>query len=220
MLIPLYSAATIGNPFALPYSYQASFPQMKSGLYAIQWPNLENFGRLMVGPTRGLLFWSPFLLMASVGAWQLSIGDGFKRFQFEKAWIIVLVIATPLVHMMVISGRTWDWQAGLTLSARYMAPVLPLMALPCALGVFRFPTIGALLALLSVILMSVATLTDACPDYLVFNPLIELHIPLLIKGEFSPNLGMLLGMPPFISVLAYFLILLGGVFWLFKRINF
>jgi hypothetical protein len=67
LLIPAYSWATIGNPFVLPYSYQASFPAMKEGLYAIKWPDLENLGRLLIGPTRGLVFWTPFLVMAGFG---------------------------------------------------------------------------------------------------------------------------------------------------------
>ena len=96
----------------------------------------------------------------------------------------------------MISGRAWDWQAGFTLGPRYLAPILPLLALPCALGVARFPKSGAVLAVLSVLMTTLATLTDATPAYHIYNPLTELHIPLLLKGEFSPNLGMVIGLRP------------------------
>lgn len=128
LLIPAYSWATIGNPFELLYSHQANFPPMKAGLYAIKWPDLENLGRLLVGPTRGLVFWTPFLAMAGFGWWWMA------REQPRWLW---LTYAVPVVHAVVISGRTWDWQAGFTISAHYMAPILPLLALPCAIGTQR-----------------------------------------------------------------------------------
>lgn len=72
LLIPAYSWATIGTPFGLPYSYQASFPEMKAGLYAIKWPNADTAFNLLCGPTRGLVFWTPFLVMAGFGWWRLA----------------------------------------------------------------------------------------------------------------------------------------------------
>ncbi len=70
LLIPAYSWATIGTPWDLPYSYQARFPEMREGLYGIKWPDLEILGRLLVGPTRGLVFWTPFL--AGLGWWWIA----------------------------------------------------------------------------------------------------------------------------------------------------
>ncbi|MCZ7641031.1 MAG: DUF2079 domain-containing protein [Verrucomicrobia bacterium] len=155
LLIPAYSWATIGSPFELPYSYQASFAPMKEGLYAIKWPDAENLGRLLIGPTRGLIFWTPFLIMAGFGWWWIAK---------ERPRWLWLTYAVPVLHMLVISGRVWDWQAGYTISARYMAPIIPLLALPCAIGTQRWPKLGATLALVSIGLMTLATITDACPD--------------------------------------------------------
>lgn len=208
LLIPAYSWATIGNPFQLPYSYQASFPQMSEGLYAIKWPDLENLGRLLIGPTRGLVFWTPFLVMAGFGWWWLA--------EERPRWLW-LTYAVPLVHALVISGRTWDWQAGYTLSARYMAPILPLLALPCAIGTQRWPKLGGALAIISIAMMTLATITDACPDYSIYNPLTELHIPKFLKGEFSYTLGTeVFGLPPWASVAVYYALLIGGLAWLWR----
>lgn len=214
LLVPLYSLATLGNPFTLPYSYQACFSNMSKGLYAIGWPNLENFGRLLIGPTRGLVFWTPFLVMAWVGVWSLAKDEE----KTERWWRLWLVLALPMIHVLVISGRTWDWQAGNTLSARYMAPILPLLALPCAKGVQRLPNLGCFLAVCSVAITTIATLTDACPDYSFYSPLTEFHIPLFLNGEFSPNLGMALGLSPFASVALYYLTLVAGAAWLWQRL--
>jgi hypothetical protein len=209
LLIPAYSWACFGDPFTLPYSHQASFPAMQEGLYAIKWPDLPTACALLFSPARGLFFWTPFLVMAGFGYWSL----------FERAprmfWLTYLV---PLLHLIVISGRTWDWPAGPTLGPRLLAPMLPLLALPCALGVQRFPKIGLVLAVFSIAMTTLATLTDACPSSSIYNPLTELHIPLFLKGQFSPNLGMVLGLPPYTSVALYYVILVGGFWWLWRKL--
>jgi hypothetical protein len=210
LLIPAYSWVCLGDPFTLPYSHQASFPAMSEGLYAIKWPDPETAYNLLVSPTRGLLFWTPFLVMAGLGYWRLiERSPGWFWFTY----------ALPLLQVIVISGRVWDWQAGFTLGPRYLAPILPLLALPCALGVARFPRTGAVLALVSVLLTTLATLTDVTPGSHLYNPLTELHIPLFLKGEFSPNLGMMLGLPPYLSVGFYYLVLAGGTAWLWWRLG-
>jgi hypothetical protein len=99
-----------------------------------------------------------------------------------------------------------------------LAPILPLLALPCALGIQRFPRWGAALACYSVGITALATLTNACPGYEVFNPLTELHIPMLLRGDCSPNLGMVLGLPPYASVALFYAILIGGFWWLWRML--
>lgn len=205
LLVPAYSWATVGVPWELPYSYQASFPEMAEGLYAIQWPDLENLLRLLFGPTRGLVFWTPFLLLAGLG-WVWMARE-------RPAWLW-LTYVVPLLQVVVISGRTWDWQAGYTLSARYLSPILPLVALPCALGMQRWPTLGAVLAALSVGMVTLATVTDACPVYDVAVPLSELHIPRLLRGEFTYNaLSVLCGFPPGVAAGLYAGLLVAGLVW-------
>jgi hypothetical protein len=206
---PAYSWATVGSPFALPYGYQASFPAMKEGLYAIGWPDAETAFNLLFSPARGLFFWSPFLLMAGLGYPAL-----FRR----SAWFFWFTYAVPVLQMVVISGRVWDWPAGPTFGARLLTPMIPLLALPCALGLERCPWLGILLASYSALITTLATLTDACPSSSIYNPLTDLHIPLFLKGQFSPNLGMVLGLPPYTSVALYYVILVGGFWWLWRRL--
>lgn len=210
LMIPAYSWVCLGDPFTLPYSHQAMFPKMQEGLYAIKWPDATTAYHLLIGPTRGLFFWSPFLLMAGVGYCLLI--------QRSPAWFWA-TYALAMIQVIVISGRTWDWQAGHTLGPRYLAPILPLLALPCVLAVKRLPRLGAALAVLSVLMVTLATLTDATPNYAIHNPLTELHLPLLMQGEFSPNLGMILGLPPYMSVAIYYLTLAVGLSWLWLRLR-
>ncbi|MCW5554784.1 MAG: hypothetical protein KIS67_21805 [Verrucomicrobiae bacterium] len=210
LLIPAYSWACFGNPFILPYSLQASFPAMQEGVYAIKWPNPETAFNLLFTPARGLFFWTPFFVMAGVGYWQL-IQKSRGLF-----WLTYLV---PLLHIIVISGRTWDWPAGPAWGPRLLSPMIPLLALPCAYGLKRFPWMGLPLAVYSILLTTLATLTDACPSYPTHpNPLLDLNIPLFLKGELSPNLGMALGLPPYASVALFYAILIGGIWWLWRRL--
>lgn len=209
-LIPLYSWACFGSPFILPYSLNSSFPAMKEGLYAIKWPDPETAYNLLFSPARGLLFWTPFLLVAIFGYWQLIRTD---RRMF---W---LTYAVPVLHIIVISGRAWDWTAGPTLGPRYLAPILPLLALPCALGALRVWRISLLLAVYSILLTTFATFTNACPVGSITNPLMKLHIPLFLKSEFSPNVGQLLGLPAYVSFGVFYCILFSGVAWLWLMVS-
>jgi len=125
-----------------------------------------------------------------------------------------LTYAVPLLQVLIISGRVWDWQAGPTLGPRYLAPLLPLLAIPCALAVRRFPKIGLALAAASIALTSFAVLTDASPPGRIYNPLTELHLPAFLNGKFQPNLGIVVGLPPHLSAALYFTVLAFGTAWL------
>ncbi len=208
LLIPLYSWLCFRHPFVLPYSLNASFPEMKQGLYAIKWPDAQTAFNLLFSPARGLFFWSPFLVMAGVGYWDLAGKD--KR-------LFWLTYAVPVLQIVVISGRTWDWPAGPTIGPRYLAPILPLLALPCALGLRRFPKTGMFLAAYSIVTTSLATLTNASPPFPTHpNPLLDLNVPMFLRGQFQPNLGTAAGLPPFLSVALYYAILVAGMFWLWR----
>jgi hypothetical protein len=207
LLIPLYSLACFGNPLVLPYSLQADLPEMREGFYSIKWPDAETASQLLFGPKRGLFFWSPFLVMAAFG---------YRRLLHSCPKLFWLCYVVSALQIVVLSGRTWDWEAGATLGPRYLAPILPFLALPCALAMERLPYFGLPLVAYSVLITTLATLTDACPIPEIHNPLLELHLPLLFRGDFSPNVGMLLGLSPPASVIAYYFVLIGGVVYLWR----
>ena len=95
-----------------------------------------------------------------------------------------------------MSARTWHWPAGPTLRPRYLAPIsYPPISYPCPpcrarLGLQRFPCLGMALAIYSILITTVATLTNAFPQFPGHpNPLFDLHIPMLLEGQLAPNLG-------------------------------
>jgi hypothetical protein len=203
LLIPFYSWLSVGDPFTLPYDHQASFPEMQEGLYAIRLPDAEIAWNLLFSPARGLLFWSPFLAMAAFG---------YARLLLQSKRLFWLSLTIPLVHIVVISGRAWDWPAGPTLGPRLLAHILPWLALPCAYGIERFKRVGVVLVGYSILLTMAATLTNACPSFSRHpNPIMDLHLPMITSGEFSPNLGSAFGLPAYMSVFLYVAVAIGGV---------
>jgi hypothetical protein len=194
LLVPAYSWLCLGTLFTLPYSHQACFLEMQNGLFGITSPNARTAFNLLFSPERGLFVWSPFLCLAVLGCSQLG------RLSRRLFWLCAV---TPVIHVLVLSGRTWDWPAGPTLSARLLSPILPLLALPCGLAMQRYPILGVLLSSLSVAVTVVATLTNACPPFSYKYPLFDFHIPLLVTGTLSPNLGTLLSLSPYASAAVY-----------------
>lgn len=75
--------------------------------------------------------------------------------------------------------------------------------IPCAFGLERWPVVGLALVCYAIAITGIATLTNACPDYDIYNPLFEVHLPLLLRSELAPNLGMLLGVAPGLSLLMF-----------------
>jgi hypothetical protein len=71
--------------------------------------------------------------------------------------------------------------------------------------------LGLPLAVYSVLVTSMATLTNTCPAYDHYsNPLLDLSVPALLKGEVSPNLGMALELPGHASFALYYLAVIAG----------
>jgi hypothetical protein len=205
-LVPLYSWICFENPFVIGYSHQASYDPMREGLYGIREPSFKTMLELTVGPCRGLFFWSPFLLLALAG---------YGRVHPLNRKVFWLVFWTPLLQLVALSGY-FDWKAGPTLGPRYLAPALPLLAIPAALAVQAYPRVGTGLGALSIVLTGGATLITAAPDYDP-NPLLTQHLPRLWRGEFSYTLGEMAGLPPTLSVWLLVLLWVGAGLWLWRQ---
>ncbi len=209
-MIPAYSWLCFHDALVLPYSLQAAFPPMKEGLYAIKWPDPATFVRLLLGPERGLLFWTPFLFLAPLG---------YKHLYRRCPAVFWLSYIVCLLQIMVISGRQFDWWAGPSLGPRYLAPMLPLLALPCAMAVQQRTSPSLLLAAYSIVITTIATLTDACPAHEGCpNPLFALHLPRFLDLKLSPNVGVLCGLSDTASVGLFYLVLALAVIHLWRSL--
>lgn len=203
LLIPLYNWICFGNPFTFGYLHQTTFTEMHEGFFGIKFPpRPDAIWALLIDPKCGLFFWSPFLLMVLAGYGKLL---GSSRTAY---WIATLV---PILQVLAIAAYFLPLGGG-TFGARLLAPILPLLALPAAFGIARFPRAGCALVASSIAVTLLATSVDAVSTVYYRNPLFQLHLPALMKGDLSYNLGMLFGLPSRISLLPLLVVLGVGTY--------
>ena len=82
---------------------------------------------------------------------------------------------------------------GVMIGPRFLTPLLPLLALPTALGVARFPRIGAVLVLVSILVTVLATVVSIVGLHGP-NPLFDVVLPNFFAGRLSHNLGQVVGL--------------------------
>lgn len=196
-LIPAYHWICFGSPLTLAYGQDTGFTGMNDGFFGIGGPKLNHAAELLLWPARGLFWWSPFLLLAFFAY--------HKLYARSRPWFLACVLV-PVVQVTVISGFA-DWRAGTTLGPRYLAPILPFLAVPAALAFQRSPRCGSLLILASIALTGLGTLVDATPGYGLKNPLWELHIPSLRSNFLTHNVATMIGIPSPWSAILYFTML-------------
>ncbi len=123
-LVPLlaYDQACFGSPFSLGYDHQVHFGMMHSmsGIYGGSMPD-GLFG-LFVHPRAGLFFWSPVLVLAPVYAAHVVRAD-------RRTALVLALAVTPFVLLM---SRYYEVGAGASRDARYITPVVPMLAVPLA----------------------------------------------------------------------------------------
>ncbi|HEY0548972.1 MAG TPA: hypothetical protein VGF13_05185, partial [Verrucomicrobiae bacterium] len=201
-LIPVYNWVCFGTPLAFAYHHQAVFTEMHTGFFGInRFPDARSAYHMLFGVQQGLFVWSPVLLLALVGYGQMRRTP--KELFLVTYWV-------PLLQVVAISAYFLP-RAGGTLGPRLLSSVLPLMALPVVLGIARFPRTGLMLTAISVLLTTFATVIDICIDPNIENPLLHYYVPTFLAQKFSPNLGSVLGLPGYWSLLPMFLIIGFGI---------
>lgn len=203
LLVALHNVAIYDSPFAHGYTYTIH-SDADGGLFKI--PGFSSAWTLLFSPMRGLFFWSPIFLLLIPGCvyiWR------------EAKSLFWLVVISSILHTLFIMSFVAS-HGGYALGPRYLAPILPLLMIAAARGFSRFPKIGIILAIFSILLHGMGTLVWAGPPTKYLNPLAELYIPLLLKGSpVVPNLGMLTGISglwSFVPVILWVTVL-GTLLW-------
>jgi hypothetical protein len=103
------------------------------------------YGNLL-SPSRGLLIYSPFILLA----W-LCVGESWKKWNLKRSWLLI-GLAWPVAHILLIS--TWSvWWGGYSFGPRLLTDILPglflltIYAWPVAIRGVRGSSAIAILAL-------------------------------------------------------------------------
>ena len=120
IILLLYNYAVFGSPFALSYAYE-TFPEWAevagSGIFGIGLPTLSNAYLLLFSPARGLLFYSPILILSFIALFS-SRERNTLRHRVKFAAILFSIIAL-CGHGAAHGG----WAFG----ARYLVFIVPLL---------------------------------------------------------------------------------------------
>jgi hypothetical protein len=210
LLIPMNNWLCFGSPLAFGYHHLASseFQAMNNGLFGITFPPKASAAYLILfSPGRGLFFWSPFLLMLLFGLKTL--------YRISRPLCIVSCLVV-VVQVVCISGYFMP-NGGAALGPRHLAPMLPFALIIASLGLERFYLIGVCYGIYSIIMTGAATLIDAMPPDNMVNPLITFYLPALLHGEFKTNLGYLIGLNNWVSLIPVLVVICLSCIWAITR---
>ncbi len=139
----LYHTAIFGNPFVLPYRFQATFGEMhEQGVYGMVFPSLKALSEVTFYWTYGLFFYNPLLLLTS-----LCLPALYRRSR-RDFWFVCL--STVILLFAVSSIRDPTYGLGRSWGPRYLMPLVPFLVLPLAATGFEGAKRGWLYALLAV----------------------------------------------------------------------
>ncbi len=178
-LLLAYNTFAFGSPLTIGYQHNGA-AWMQAGMLGIV-PNInwDLMYALLISQGRGLFFWSPFLLLCLPGYWRLWLEN------CSLFWLCLLVPLATLGGLSLMQSAYGGYAVG----PRYLAPAVPFITLAAAAGMKRFPFLGWILLLPSVVLNSLATVVDPLMPERVASPLFNYYLPALASGTFMPNIG-------------------------------
>ena len=206
-----YNLAVFRTPFQLGYEYSALWGQQHgTGFLSLSHPTWEALWGITFGVFRGLFVLSPWLLLALPGVvlWARS-GE-------HCAELVVVVASVSSFFLFDTSSAMW-W-GGWAVGPRYLLPALPFLALPT---IYYFREwgrqlgarwlAGALCAWSFLATWSLTLSGQSFPSDTVRNPLLEYAWPHLLRNDVARNVGMLLGLPGWLSLVPLLLFCALGV---------
>jgi hypothetical protein len=189
LILGLYNTLAFGSPFALSSGAErnAQFRSMaSSGVFGIGLPDPAILLRLLADPSKGLLLFSPILLLAFLGGRTLP-----------RAQRLPLLLA-PLSLLLLYAGYP-NWHGGWTVGARYLVPALPFLCFLLATAK-ETPFVEPLLLGWSAAAVVTTSLVFPFVPPDVPLPWSTFALPLLRHGLIAPNLLHLLWQPAAVAV--------------------
>ncbi len=198
-LLGAYDAACFGSPFRLSSGLEkdAAFRELASrGLFGVGLPDPAILFRLLFDPSKGLLVFTPLLLLLPAG-----LVAARKRL---PARAFVALLLAPAAILLTYAGYP-NWHGGFTVGARYLVGALPFLLLPLAF--LRWGPLATALAGASTAVVALTTLVFPFVPPGFPLPWGSFSAPLLARGLVAPNLLHLVARPlaiavPFALVLA------------------
>ena len=203
-----YNWRCFGAPWSLSYQFIA-FDRLRAahapGFVGLTWPKLDALVGVLVSRHRGLVFWSPLVLLAPWGLVVLG-----KR---DRA-LAALIGGTCLYYVLFVSASS-VWEAGWALGPRLLVPMFPLAAIGAAVALERAaqrplalpPALATVFFGMALVPIASAVLPGQAATFR--SPLGDFHRPLLSCGLLPMNLGHHLGLEGAATLLPLALCLVG-----------
>ena len=209
LLILINNYLTTGNPLSVSYGANANFPEISTGnAMGFTLPDTEVVARLLWGEYRGLFLWCPVLILSLLGLVEL-----FKK----DRGLGVMVLASTVLILLQVSAF-YSAFGGNSFGPRYLSPALPFIGLAAAYGIKRWPEPGLVLMLVSVVMMLAVTAIAIDPPGDVLTPLQSFYLVRLREQRFADNLGALVGLPVWLSLMVPLLFPIAAAWqWLKER---
>ena len=194
-----YNEACFGSPFRLSSGFEkdAAFRELAAqGLFGVGLPSPSILWRLLFDPSKGLLVFSPVLLLFPAG---LAAARG----KLSPRALVALALV-PIAILLTHAGYP-NWHGGFTVGPRYLVGALPFLVLP--LAYLRWGPVALFLAGASTAAVALTTLVFPFVPPGFPLPWGSFAAPLLAEGLVAPNLLHLAWRPlaivvPFALVLA------------------
>jgi hypothetical protein len=211
-----YNYVRFGDPLELGYQYHATFTQHAqagpAGFAGFRWQALWD---VSFSPYKGLFFRSPFLL--------LSLPGFIKVWQARQYRLELLASFLILVGYFIHASSFYDWGGGHTAGPRYLVAMLPFMVWPMV-WLLKTPIwrwFFGLLAAIAIVLIGAETLAGQHFPYQdLRNPWVEYIWPSWRRGDIARNLGTVLGLNSWYSLIPLFLFVGVSAWILLRGLNF
>lgn len=209
LALALYNTAIFGKPWEFSYKYSELWVDYHhTGFFGTTFPKLNALWGMTFSPYRGLFFLSPFLLLAI---------PGFYYFWRRKEYRAELVVSLAIVaSVLLFTASSKMWFGGHSVGPRYLIPMLPFLTWPIISfldrhGDKRWGKI-VVMALVGVSIAFVWLETISGQGFPRYSPqpLFDYSWPKLVAGDIARNLGTVIGLTKWYSLLPL-LILMGAL---------
>jgi hypothetical protein len=200
----VYNNAVFGGPLKLGYEYSELWTdQHSTGFMSLTIPQWSAIWGITFSPFRGLLFYSPVLLLTIPGfyLWWLS-----RNYRIEF-WLVLVCVGV----IFLFNASSIMWWGGFAIGPRYLLPMLPFLVLPIVFSLQRttrswlWMGLFGLLAIWSFVAVWGITLAgQAFPPDTIQNPLVDYALPFWQSGNIARNIGTIVGLQGVSSLLPLF----------------
>jgi hypothetical protein len=200
VLLLAYNYAAYGNPLFLSYegykmAENTQFPEQAVGFVGLTYPHLDILHKILIDPQRGLFFCNPVLILSIVG-----LGFMAARKSIRREWAVVTFSAVAMIVFNASFGESIiSWGGGTATGPRQIVAAMPFMVIALAFLPAWLDWPLAILSLISVAAMVMATSVEPHFPYEYANPLRDFALQGYLRGDFAYDRDAYFGGPAIVD---------------------